>query len=707
MATRCTRLAAVVAVSLASVVIAGAASADETTAGKIASGGSDDDGRTSDTPTGNDVAAFATEEIHGADLRGDGSLQVPAPSLAVRPDDDQVMPWGTPWTPGATITLTVDDDADPGNGVLFRDSQPANPWGDWWFDLDGVFDVQRGHFVTVDDGATVKEHQVFDLFLDDVDPESDVVFGRAAPFSDVTVEVVDGKVTTVLVVTSDATGAWTADVGDQEVDISAGTTIYVEQEDEDREQTQIDFYLPEPLATPVSPRSHTTSTNTDAPLTSPDEGDHCANGLGAAQLTQFFSRPIGDFQGADYQRAVRLPDDRVLWTFQDAFVGSSMVHNAALVQSGRCFTRLPLENRSWLLGDRTVPLRRWNWILGAELGRQGSRVHLFVVEMRESGDHYQAAPRPVALRRVVLDARTLKIVDSIELPRTGVDLYGWSIATTPEYSYLYSHCYLQWGYDTLLGSAPCVEYVKVARVPRGRFSAAPEYWNGQRWVGDHRAAVPVVDGNFVVSGNNPAQIKFDGDRFLLVEKRDDWWGETIEFGVSTTAHGPFRHVLSVAEPLKCDPGCNTYFASWVPWREPDGDHIWSIGHNVWDGSTTADNLHIYRPTFHTVIEDYFVPRGWSNITDLDLDGDGRSELFYYNASTGFARFVDPGPSGGGTVIQDYYFRKGWTNITDLDLDGDGRSELFYYNASTGFARFVDPGPSGGGTVIQDYYFRKD
>lgn len=339
---------------------------------------------------------------------------------------------------------------------------------------------------------------------------------------------------------------------------------------------------------------------TGGALSSPDVGAHCAEGLGAKQLTRFFSEKIGDFQGADYQRAVRLPDDRVLWTFQDAFVNGTLIHNVALIQSGRCFTRLPLDEGSWLLGGATDRFERWHWILGGEVGRGGSTVHLFVAEMRERGDRYLAAPRPVAMRRVVLDAQTLDVVRSVKMRRTGADLYGWSVTSTKRFTYLYSHCYRQWGFDTLLGFGKCVEHVKVARVPRGMLGAQPRYWDGQNWVKDHRKAVPVVDAHFVFSANNPAQIKFDGTQFVLVEKRDDWWGTTIEFGVSTTARGPFTHVRTVAEPVKCDPECNTYFASWVPWKGSRGRHLWTIGHNVWDGSTTGSNLHIYRPTFHAV-----------------------------------------------------------------------------------------------------------
>ena len=112
--------------------------------------------------------------------------------------------------------------------------------------------------------------------------------------------------------------------------------------------------------------------------------------------------------------------------------------------------------------------------------------------------------------------------------------------------------------------------------------------------------MPVVDGSFVASGNNPAQVRFDGERYLLVEKRDDWWGATVEFGVADRPEGPFRPVVSVDEPLKCDRSeCNTYFASWVPWSE-DGLPIWSIGHNRWNGAETSTHLDVYRPTFHTI-----------------------------------------------------------------------------------------------------------
>ena len=44
----------------------------------------------------------------------------------------------------------------------------------------------------VDDGTTAKDHLVFELFVDGVDPAAETVFGRADPGSEVWVEVYDG-----------------------------------------------------------------------------------------------------------------------------------------------------------------------------------------------------------------------------------------------------------------------------------------------------------------------------------------------------------------------------------------------------------------------------------------------------------------------------------------------------------------------------------
>jgi hypothetical protein len=131
------------------------------------------------------------------------ALEAPIPTFWVAPNDDWVES-SSPWTPGATISLTIED----GSGVVYTDSQIADSSGNFHFGFGGTFDVQRGHLVTVSDGTTTKAHTVTNLFVDGMDVTADTVFGRADAGVNVDVWVHgDGNLT----VTSDGSGNWTAD----------------------------------------------------------------------------------------------------------------------------------------------------------------------------------------------------------------------------------------------------------------------------------------------------------------------------------------------------------------------------------------------------------------------------------------------------------------------------------------------------------------
>jgi hypothetical protein len=111
----------------------------------------------------------------------------------------------SPWMPEATISLTIED----GSGVLYSETQTTDTDGNFFFNLGGVFDLQRGQVVTVSDGTTTKTHTVINLFVDGIDVEADTVFGRADA-GGATVDVwVDGDGS--LTVTADGSGNWTAD----------------------------------------------------------------------------------------------------------------------------------------------------------------------------------------------------------------------------------------------------------------------------------------------------------------------------------------------------------------------------------------------------------------------------------------------------------------------------------------------------------------
>jgi sRNA-binding protein len=126
-----------------------------------------------------------------------------SPRIQVSPEDDWVEAW-RPWTPGTTITLTIED----GGAIMYTDSQTADANGYFNFNLWDVFDIQRGQVVTVSDGTTTKTHTVMDLFVDGVNVAADTIFGRADAGTSVEVWVHgDGN----LNVTADGSGNWTAD----------------------------------------------------------------------------------------------------------------------------------------------------------------------------------------------------------------------------------------------------------------------------------------------------------------------------------------------------------------------------------------------------------------------------------------------------------------------------------------------------------------
>jgi hypothetical protein len=151
-----------------------------------------------------DLTYFSDGGSQQFDADGDSTgVWWASPRFQVAPVDDWVGSWNR-WTPGATISLTIED----GSGVLYSDSQTADANGNFNFNLWDRFDLQRGHVVTVSDGTNTKTHTVTNLYVDGVDVTADTVYGRADAGTSVDVWVHgDGNLT----VTADGSGNWTAD----------------------------------------------------------------------------------------------------------------------------------------------------------------------------------------------------------------------------------------------------------------------------------------------------------------------------------------------------------------------------------------------------------------------------------------------------------------------------------------------------------------
>lgn len=326
-------------------------------------------------------------------------------------------------------------------------------------------------------------------------------------------------------------------------------------------------------------------------------------------LNRMFDHEPAGVVGADYQRATALPDGRVLWTFQDAAVrtpGGAIVtvHNIGVLQDAACFAVLyrgtQAAPRPYLFADQTTPFRHWYWPLDATIGADG-RTYIYTAEMVERSAEYLVHTEPVGTRVAVFDPATNSVVEYATPPDASAALYGWSVTADDHYTYLYAHCYRQFGFDpyifdVLAFDRSCAGRVTVARVPRGELWSPYQYWDGAGWQADPSRAAALT--GLAAQRVNASQFRFTGNRFWVVDKEGDWWGNTIYTYVAESPTGPFRQIGAVPEPLKCGE-CNTFFADWIPAEAvatPGGSLVYGLSHNRWDGGASP----AYRPTFHRV-----------------------------------------------------------------------------------------------------------
>ena len=228
-----------------------------------------------------DIAPGTSVGTHEFDDDGDATwfgMSIPNPRFTVNAGDDEF--WGTEWTPGSQVTITIGDVGNPD----FEMTADVNEWGEFGTDWIG-FDILPGALVTVTDGTITKTHVVTALTVTDVDIDADVVSGTAEPGSTVWVDVNtdwgDGSGRQVV---ADESGNWTADFsvpGDQDweqpFDIGPGVQVSANQSDEDGDATWAGMRIPNPSFT-VSPQDDSFSGGEWAPdsqvtITIGDVGD--------------------------------------------------------------------------------------------------------------------------------------------------------------------------------------------------------------------------------------------------------------------------------------------------------------------------------------------------------------------------------------------------------------------------------------------------
>ncbi len=166
-----------------------------------------------------DITAGDDINAREQDADGDATFansSAPNPQFTVE-TPNQIWSGGNGWVAGRTVTVTVDDDHDLGNGTLFSTTEPVVAWGPepWevgWNVDTGGFEILPAHDVTVDDGVDiVRTLDAVDLVVTDVDEATDTISGTAPPDAWVDAHAGDESVQVNRRVQADATGVFAVD----------------------------------------------------------------------------------------------------------------------------------------------------------------------------------------------------------------------------------------------------------------------------------------------------------------------------------------------------------------------------------------------------------------------------------------------------------------------------------------------------------------
>ena len=360
----------------------------------------------------------------------------------------------------------------------------------------------------------------------------------------------------------------------------------------------------------ASPRAEADVSGGTAKCVNPGVGLPTSSGV----LSAAFSGTIGSWQAGDIAQPYPLPDSRVLWVLNDSYVrpggvgpidkSSRFLHNAAIMQTGNCFETItdrhpgstlapPLDPPApeSLISAFEVSDQHWWWFHGGEVN--GDTLQIVVTWMSQvraqsaGGIGFEPSDTYLA----TYDWHTLTLLRMQPAPDRGVvPVYGFSVTHDDAWTYLYGHA------DNLVFDRASKD-MYLARVPRGHLELAPTYWTAHGWSTVASAAVPVSSAG---TWDHRMRVVHLDDRWIAVEKEDDFFGDEILVSEAPVPQGPW--VVTQRFPVAnktSDGSTNTYDAMPMPWLQ-DGRLVISWSNNAWDYAQIAPNPSLYRPSFATL-----------------------------------------------------------------------------------------------------------
>jgi hypothetical protein len=327
-------------------------------------------------------------------------------------------------------------------------------------------------------------------------------------------------------------------------------------------------------------------------------------------FTNRFIPAGGRFTGGDGTYSINLPDGRTVWIFGDSFIGNvtadnrrtkttpAYIRNSFVVLTPDSLITYqqgdPAEFKSMMIPPEVTPtsgiteLDVWYWPGDAFL--ENGRLNVFVSKFSQKDHSNMWAFKFEATELVEFSLPDFKPagvhifndLDSIH--------FGHALHETKDYTYIYG-----------LKKKPYVARAKAGDVANGAW----EFYDGENWVAEARAAKPMVD----FLGSEQFSISEWEGTYIMIIQGDALTRNVYSF-TAPTPYGPWGNKQWIYEtplPDSCK-SCFTYNAMAHPQFTEDKMLLISYNTNSMEMDDHYKNASIYRPRFIRVPLERILPK---------------------------------------------------------------------------------------------------